>query len=47
MEKLSAFENVELLATTERKKKLKFLQVSVALASEIVSCLMLFMSVHL
>jgi hypothetical protein len=36
MEKFSAFENVKLLATTETK--LKFLEVSVALASEIVSC---------
>jgi len=45
MEKFPAFENVELLATTETK--LNFLQVNVVLASEIVSCLMLFMSVHL
>jgi len=42
MEKFPAFENVDLLET-----KLKFLQVNVVLASEIVSCLMLFMSVHL
>jgi len=45
MKKFSAFENVELLAT--RETKLKFLQVSVALASEIVSCLVLFTFVHL